>query len=261
MIKNRKHKSQNITWIKRAWFFLQGVKNFYFDFITKKQDIAEIPIIINNRNRLTYLTKLLDSIEKRGYKNIIILDNDSTYPPLLDYYQICPFNVVYLKENLGYKALSKIDLFEKIRKGYYVYSDPDVLPIAACPDDFLTTFLTILKKHPTITKVGFSLKIDDLPDHYEKKQQVIEHEKQFWEKKIGDNLYYARIDTTFALHRPHSRIGTYRAKMVRVGYPYQLHHLPWYNDSANLSEEEKFYIQHAVVGGHWTNGDPHFKRN
>ena len=89
-----------------------------------------------------------------------------------------------------------------------------------------------------------------------KKQSVIIHESKFWNKKIEDNCFLAPIDTTFALHRPYSRISTYRGKMVRGGYPYQLHHLPWYLDSNNLPEEEKYYIKHATIGGHWTNGDP-----
>ena len=49
-------------------------------------DVKNIPIIINNRNRLTYMKMLISSLEKRGYNNIYIIDNDSTYPPLLDYY-------------------------------------------------------------------------------------------------------------------------------------------------------------------------------
>lgn len=233
----------------------QGVKNRIIDIYSHKIDYKSIPIIINNRNRITFLKQLIGSLEVRGYSNIIILDNDSTYPPLLKYYKTCSAQVIYLHENLGYMALSKIHLFKKIQKGYYVYTDPDVVLIDECPDDFLLSFYKIMQKHPTLMKVGFSLKIDDLPDCYENKQKVLDHEISFWEKRIDNNCYLAQIDTTFALHRPYSMISTYRGKMVRVGYPYQLHHLPWYQDSRSLSEEEQYYIEHATIGGHWTNGD------
>ena len=36
-------------------------------------DVKNIPIIINNRNRLTYMKMLISSLEKRGYNNIYII--------------------------------------------------------------------------------------------------------------------------------------------------------------------------------------------
>ena len=148
-------------------------RNFLISLFAKKIDYKEIPIIINNRNRLTFLIQIIESLKSRGYNNIIILDNNSTYPPLLDFYKTTDCNVVFLDKNLGYDALAKISLYKKIRKNYFVYTDPDILPIEECPDDFLKFFLETLKKYPTVQKVGFSLKIDDLPDKYESKLQVI----------------------------------------------------------------------------------------
>lgn len=43
-------------------------------------------IIINNRNRLEYLEMLINSLEKKRYFNIFIIDNNSPYPPLLEFY-------------------------------------------------------------------------------------------------------------------------------------------------------------------------------
>jgi hypothetical protein len=230
-------------------------RNFLISLFAKKIDYKEIPIIINNRNRLTFLIQIIESLKSRGYNNIIILDNNSTYPPLLDFYKTTDCNVVFLDKNLGYDALAKISLYKKIRKNYFVYTDPDILPIEECPDDFLKFFLETLKKYPTVQKVGFSLKIDDLPDKYESKLQVIAWEKKFYDNQINDKLYFARIDTTFALHRPYATISTKgRYKMIRTSYPYAARHLPWYNDSSNLSEEETFYINHVEIGTHWSKG-------
>ena len=50
---------------------------------SKITSAREIPIIINSFNRLTTLKLLVSSLEKRGYTNIYILDNCSTYPALL----------------------------------------------------------------------------------------------------------------------------------------------------------------------------------
>ena len=59
-----------------------------------------IPIIINNRNRVTFLKQLVDWLIKAGYSNIIILDNDSKYEPLIEYYKQTKARVIYLKSNL-----------------------------------------------------------------------------------------------------------------------------------------------------------------
>jgi len=253
-----KSKIGKLSWVMKIRYFIQAIKNCGIGIITKKPNPKEIPIIINNRNRYSFLKQLVDSLIQRGYSNLIILDNDSTYGPLLEYYRHCQAKVIYLHQNLGYMALSKLDLFKEIRKGFYVYTDPDVVPIDDCPENFMEIFLSLLKKHPSLTKVGFSLGIRDIPDCYEKKQEVISHEERFWKKKIEDNVYEAKIDTTLALHRPYSKISLYKARMARVGYPYELKHLPWYLDSNNLPEEELYYVKNATIGGHWTNGDPQF---
>ena len=219
-------------------------------------DYRDIPIIINNRNRYTYLIALIESLEQKGYRNIIILDNASDYPALKAYYQTCKHRVFFLNKNLGYKALIKCDLYKEIRRDYYVYTDPDVVPIKECPDDFLKYFWDILKKNPHVQKVGFSLKIDDLPDCDLKKNDVIEWERKFYANEIMPNIFKAPIDTTFALHRPWTLIGDLHGATVqyRIGFPYQMYHLPWYEDTLNPTYESLYYSKHAVIGGHWTNG-------
>lgn len=103
-----------------------------------------------------------------------------------------------------------------------------------------------MKRHPLSPKVGFSLRIDDIPDHFELKDKVINWESQFWEKEVEPGIYDAPIDTTFALYRPYTK---YRPRFLflehhlRVSYPYSMHHLPWYVDKNNLSENEKFYVE------------------
>ena len=38
----------------------------------------------------------------------------------------------------------------------------------------------------------------------------------------------------------------------RTGGKYQVHHLPWYNNSADLSKEEQYYIASCTKKTHWT---------
>ena len=229
-----------------------------FLYTQKPLDTLRIPIIINNRNRLSFLKTLIHSLESRGYTNIYIIDNASSYPPLLNWYEKeCAYKVYRLNQNLGHLALWKSGIIKQFRKDYFVYTDPDVVPDENCPADFMEVFLSILKKYPFIEKVGFALKIDDLPDSFDKKKEVTDWEQQFWRRRIENNLplYKAAIDTTFALYRPYYLLGgNLHSPHIRVGEPYVAKHLPWYSDSAHLLEEDIYYIQHSETFTHWTTG-------
>jgi glycosyltransferase involved in cell wall biosynthesis len=213
------------------------------------KDYKKIPIIINNFNRLSYMKRLIESLEKRGYTNIFIIDNLSTYPPLLEYYKTCRYTVFRLESNIGMNALWGSGLIKKFRKDYFVYTDSDMVPVEECPDDFMLFFLKVLRKNKFAQKVGFSLKIDDLPDSYALKDTVIEAEKQYYQYQHGDILYWAPIATTFALYRPRARRihGDYYIEMYRTGWPYMARHLPWYMDSSNPDEENRYYLSQKLV--------------
>lgn len=219
----------------------------------KVTDFRQIPIIINNFNRLEYPRRLIDYLTERGYDNIYIIDNHSTYPPLLEWYAKCPYDIIRLKENVGYLSFNKTDIHRMFADRYFVYTDPDVLPAEECPDDFLEHFYRLLQRYPEAAKVGFSLKIDDLPDHFADKKHVIEWEKRFWQKPIEPDVYEADIDTTFALYRPNFPVGSGRWGMrLRTGGRYTARHLPWYIDSANLSDEERYYQSSVKTAAHWS---------
>lgn len=217
-------------------------------------DARDIPVIINNFNRLTTLKRLIARLEKAGCRNIHIIDNASTYPPLLEYYRTTPYTVHRLDANLGFKALWKSKLNKTLCRDYFVYTDSDVVPDDDCPDNFMQVFLDVLKTHRLARKVGFSLRIDNLPDHYALKDKVIAHESRFFEQLTADGrMYRAPIDTTFALYRP--RIGLCRsssAEVYRMAAPYRAEHLPWYNDLDNLSDEERYYIAQTTQKTDWT---------
>ena len=70
----------------------------------------------------------------------------------------------------------------------------------------------------------------------------------------NDLFYIAHVDTTFAVYRPFARGGSHKFKLtLRSTYPFSARHLPWYNDSKNLSAEELFYVSNSVTSTFWTN--------
>jgi hypothetical protein len=236
---------------KDVFLFTLLIQKHFFK--SKIKDYRRIPIIINNRNRYSYLKLLIEYLEMAQYTKIIILDNNSTYLPLLEYYKNIPHRVIHLRKNLGYMALNKCSLYNEVKNDYFVYTDADILPIDECPQDFLKYYLDVLENDIFLQKIGFSLKTDDLPDWYEKKQKVIEWEKQFWIHEEKTGLYAAAIDTTFALHRPRIKCSflTKYVKHYRTAFPYQARHLPWYENSKYLPDEMKYYYEHAKIGNHW----------
>jgi hypothetical protein len=232
---------------------LTALYRFIQNRIPAPADLYTTPVIINSFNRLSCLQLQIARLQKAGMKNIHILDNASSYPPLLDYYNMLPAGVTLhrLKKNLGYKALWKSWIYNRFRWGYYIYTDPDVIPTENCPNDFIEFFYNALKTYPDIGKVGFGLKIDDLPDHYNPKQQILEWETHhhYDPKKRRGAFYTASIDTTFALYRPLSsrRKSHWKLPALRSAEPYIARHLGWYLNTDNPSEEDIFYKNLAVI--------------
>lgn len=219
----------------------------------------DIPIFVLSYNRLICLKELIDYLCECGYsKNIVIVDNASTYPPLLDYLANTKLKVVRLTKNYGHLALWKSRHFENIiTRIPFVLTDCDIIPDKQCPKDFLKYFYQVLKGDSSITKVGFSLSISDIPAEYERKDEVISWEIQHWLNPYKNKDFYsAPIDTTFALYRPNIRPYTRKWwASLRSNYPYIARHYPWYlthKSEPEVIEEEKYYKKNIKnISSHW----------
>jgi hypothetical protein len=228
------------------------IKTKLYHIIHKHHELKRYPIIINNFNRLEYLQQQIEWLLKSGQTNLHIIDNASTYEPLLRFYKTVPASVYMLDKNVGHESFWKTHLHQRFGKYYHVYTDPDVLPDENTPTDFMYYFKSLLDKYPTIKKVGFGLRINDLPDYYPKKQEVINWESQFYANAVEPNVYKAMIDTTFALYRSGAAFQCWN-DTLRTGGEYMLKHMPWYEDANNLSSESTYYLQQATAVSSWYN--------
>ncbi len=249
---------KSLSKLKRGLSIIKKISKMTFNKKSLYQILfpKKIPIIINSFNRYTYLKQLVDYLDANGYKNIIILDNNSTYQPLLDYYDSSSFQVIRLKENYGHLALWDSGMINSFKNGFFIYTDPDVLPMSDCSTSFIYRFLYILFRFPEYRKVGFGIKIDDLPDSFSAKSNVKLWESKFWSVPIGNDLYKAHIDTTFALYEPFYDVDPYSKDFynaLRTGGSLVVQHLPWYVDSSNLSIEDKYYVSTANESATWKN--------
>ncbi|MFV0183317.1 glycosyltransferase family 2 protein [Empedobacter falsenii] len=217
-----------------------------------------IPIIIINFNQLYYLKQLVSFLCNRGFQNIIILDNQSTYKPLLDYYKEIENSVTI--EKMDYNGGHDIfftnkELQRKYAKGYYVLTDPDIVPNENLPENFMKDLIEKLDFYfKRVTKVGFALKIDDVPDYFPFKEKVLKWEAKYWNHQVENDCFLNYIDTTFALYKPmypmfFTNIDFYSG--IRMGGNYIAKHGGWYKNPHNLSEEEVFYQKNANSSSSW----------
>ena len=205
----------------------------------------DVPIIINSFNRLSSLRRLVGWLLDAGQRNVIIIDNASTYQPLLEYLgdidRLKHVKAIKLGRNYGPNALWDRNLLEALHiKTEYVYSDPDIVPSDSCPQDAVAVLQNILYSDGTIRKAGLGLRIDNIPDTYKHKDTVLAWERRFWLRPAARGLFLAPIDTTFALYRPRGG-HSLDLENVRTGWPYLASHESWYTDSASPSDEEVFY--------------------
>ena len=187
-------------------------------------------------NRLHLPVNMANYIFAHGIDPVFV-DNNSDYPPLLEYYKTTPFEVVRMKENYGYKVVWEQNLLKKFGiTGNYIVSDPD-LDLSGIPDDFLEVLEEGLRRHPGFDKCGFSLEINDLP-HTD--FNPISYEKQFWQHSLDGRYIVAAIDTTFALYK----VPYHSFKALRTNRPYTARHMPWYYfDFEDMPEDEQYYFK------------------
>jgi hypothetical protein len=144
--------------------------------------------------------------------------------------------------NEGHLAFWAIGLDKTIGE-YFVYTDSDIILNEDTPIDFLEIMYNVHRKH-CINKIGLGLRIDDLPDHYRYKNQVMRNEGRWWldSNEVEDNVFRCDTDTTFALYKNKYDNQYDSLRIVRPDLIAR--HKPWYDDLNNLDEEEKYYLEH-----------------
>lgn len=204
-------------------------------------------------NRLTWPRELAADLTAVGCE-VILIDNGSTYPPLLEWYKNCPYKVHHLPDHYGHKSLWQSGIINNYKDENYIVTDHD-LSIKDVPKDFIEVLTAELYKTDRI-KAGLSLEINDLPaGTYQ--GEIVQWESKFWlTEKTGRGFYYSDIDTTLAVYSAKrlAKVTTDNGffSAVRAPKPYTARHLPWYNIPGQLSEEEQYYADNIRRDAYWT---------
>jgi hypothetical protein len=176
-----------------------------------------------------------------------VIDNASTWEPLLRYYEAAHFPIVRCEKNLGPYAFWELGFHQAARR--FIVTDPDVVPCANCPRDLLERMSLMMDRG--YSTVGPSLRIDNLPDCYDAKNRVIAWEQQWWQRPV-DGGFEANLDTTFSMYEEGTmpRAWDNGLQGCRLAPPYQFEHLPWY-EGPGPNPERDFY--NATRRKEWTN--------
>lgn len=228
-----------------------------------------LPVFVNSFNQLTYLRDSLDWFQRHGFANVTVLEQGSSYPPLLDYLtsDACAARarVHRLPANVGPRAA--LDEAPGLRDGMiYVFTDPD-LALPDPPDTQMITRMMEAGRRHKAHRVGLALDISephlftDLRLFGGDGPTVAEWEARFWRDEAEPGVYRANVDTTFHLYNPYAPPtlqnryrnfveGRRRTQSIRMAGPgFTARHRPWYRDDGQTEDERQFY---KARSGAWT---------
>jgi pyruvyltransferase len=227
-----------------------------------------IPIFIIVHNQYEILKKSVESYKKYINTPIEIIFHNvySTYFETINYLE--------LQKKKGYKVYdSKINdhhtVIDSIKDyikhhpicEYIVITDPDI-ELFNVNSDIIEFYIFLLNKL-NVQSVGPMLKIDNIPNFYPNKNQVIKgHTNQFWSKPVKSILFkntnYQYIecstDTTFQLFSTKNIPKEFPYKnSIRTLAPYSAQHLDWYINPNDLYPSQLFYLNNTTKISHWNN--------
>jgi glycosyltransferase involved in cell wall biosynthesis len=218
-----------------------------------------IPVVINAFNVFTYVRDMVDKLNDFGFSNIVIVDNGSTYPDLLEYYREQAIKkrclVLFYNENRGPRYFHLSGLFNILGTVPHFYTDPD------CDFDYLSDIfaqrMIDLSVKYQCAKIGCALTLPTRENAIETLMPIFDefstYESTFWQKPLESLVYEALVDTTFHLFNPnYFTLGsTDYLKAIRVAEPgFCCTHLPWFKFDPISETERNYYIGTGSAWSH-----------
>jgi hypothetical protein len=181
----------------------------------------------------------------------ILLDNGSTYGPLLEWLDDCPYTVIRVGHNAGCYGFWHAGRHLSLNSEYVV-SDSD-LDLSRVPADAVERLRDALARNTDVAKAGLSLEIEDLPETYPFRRDVWTWERPYWTHRRGD-AWLADVGATFAVYDPRRNelLGRSFYSAVRLDRPYTARHLPWYVDFDRLNDELRYYFSRCDNVVYWS---------
>ena len=218
---------------------------------------GEVPIIVPVFNLVSYAKFMVDQLGSLGIENFIICDNGSTYQPMIDYLNEISktHRVAFLGNNLGPRVYAESEMFLRAMPEYFVITDPDLVFNNELPKSFMKKMKRIIEMY-NVSKAGFAIDIENTKDKFFDPYQVKRWESNYWAVPVNtyaekDQLYVARIDTTFCMYRRDKvleelslgAVSVCNTTAIRIAGRYTCEHMGWWKEQPLSKEEEDYYNQ------------------
>ncbi|MHB1954515.1 MAG: glycosyltransferase family 2 protein [Sulfobacillus sp.] len=207
----------------------------------------------------TYVKNMIEQLGKFTQR-IVVIDNASTYEPLLVLYDklktVPHIEIWRMKENHGYRVYMRPEVVDRL-PDFFALTDPDLLFNPQMPEDALDLLAQLVRER-LLVKAGLALDLENLDEELiaADGRTVRQWEWVFWQNSAGSlrlssgervPMYEAPIDTTFAVY--HKKLlldgGFAMEPCVRVAGRFTCRHLPWERQTQVPPYEEAFYHRNA----------------
>ena len=223
----------------------------------------KVPILITNFNLYTWPKAMVKELQRmKECGPIIIIDNNSTYQPTLEWYDSLKGNedvsVVRTGQNFGHLVVWRLGIDKRIKAEFghpdYIVTDPD-LDLSGCPDDTIVRMRELWYDSPSYPyiyrdedakgfngvefnikdKIGLGIRVDDIPENALFFQSA---EHRYHKQPTYGDLRLAPVDTTFAFYH----VDTYQVCIsgARTLAPYEVRHLPYYITPVEMNSDSEF---------------------
>ncbi len=205
-----------------------------FEPLTKQEVLikSNMPVIIIAYDQVTFIKNMVNQLEKYT-SDIIIVDNNSKFQPLLEYYNNdYKYTLLRQKKNFGHTVFAR-EPIQKLVGDLYILTDPDLQFNKNLPENLISELVNISNWFQAY-KVGFAICIDDpniRTDCFCGMYSIREWESQFWQypvhypKRPDYQIYLAAIDTTFCLINKKSPT----TNSYRLAGDFTMIHIPFMN--------------------------------
>jgi len=215
-----------------------------------------IPVLIISYNNGVYVNNIVLSFNKIGITPIVIdnASNDKETKTILT--KLSTQQKIYIvnsRKNFGH-FVGLLDPIYNLLPKYFGYTDPDLQINPDLPKDFIEQLKKITDTYK-VFKAGFALDLLEeeecisvmqsinktKPFSFKKFFSVREYEARFWRIPIKHNtlnLFYAPIDSTFAIYNKENFTGDFY-DAIRVGGNFSAIHLPWFPRIDIMTKKEK----------------------
>tara|TARA_X000000950_G_scaffold181227_1_gene219767 strand:+ start:42231 stop:44549 length:2319 start_codon:yes stop_codon:yes gene_type:complete len=239
--------------------------------LTPSKSTKKIPVFITTHNRFWCLEACLRSLKRFDSLVPVIVDNASSYPPMLGYLSALMAQKVevlkYPKNDLFGNMKLAFQNYTNAHKGefdYYIFTDPDIELPREIPNDFVDVLKALVDTFPEFDGVGPNLITDDIPEEYPLRHLIVEDESTNQHDLAPEGFHAARveesnlfvkfaarririqscdIDTTFMMHRANLfRKERNVRNAIRIAKPYAARHLDWYVIPGNETSDQKHYV-------------------